>query len=74
MSNKEEREEAGTPNLIADVKLGLVIKIKQSFGIIIISFYYYSSTDSYYKVLIGSKMRKLKYLIMLSESYNLVLK
>lgn len=32
LSNPEEREEAGTPHLIADVKMGLAMNLKQSFG------------------------------------------
>lgn len=36
LSNPEEREEAGTPHLIADVRMGLAMNIKQSFGEILI--------------------------------------
>ena len=32
LSNREEREEGGTPNILGDVKLGLVVSMKQSFG------------------------------------------
>lgn len=32
LSNREEREESGTPNLIGDVKLGLVVHLHQSVG------------------------------------------
>lgn len=32
LSNREEREEGGTPNVVGDVKLGLAVNLKQSFG------------------------------------------
>jgi selenocysteine lyase/cysteine desulfurase/tRNA(Ile)-lysidine synthase TilS/MesJ len=32
LSNKEEREEGGTANVVGDIKLGLVVHIKQSIG------------------------------------------
>jgi len=32
LSNKEEREEGGTPYVIGDIKLGLVMHLKQKFG------------------------------------------
>eukprot|EP01038_Epipyxis_sp_PR26KG_P005776 gene5776-7974_t len=32
LSNREEREEAGTSNLIADIKIGLVMHVKRSIG------------------------------------------
>eukprot|EP00602_Paraphysomonas_sp_CaronLab_P001188 CAMPEP_0185020696 /NCGR_PEP_ID=MMETSP1103-20130426/3333_1 /TAXON_ID=36769 /ORGANISM="Paraphysomonas bandaiensis, Strain Caron Lab Isolate" /LENGTH=1106 /DNA_ID=CAMNT_0027551757 /DNA_START=21 /DNA_END=3341 /DNA_ORIENTATION=- len=32
LSNREEREEGGTPNIIGDVKLGLVVHLKQLVG------------------------------------------
>ena len=32
MSNREEREEGGTPDVIGDVKLGLVVALKQQFN------------------------------------------
>ena len=32
LDNREEREEGGTPNILGDVKLGLVVAMKQSFG------------------------------------------
>lgn len=32
LNNKEEREEPGTPNLLSDAKLGLVMHIKQTIG------------------------------------------
>ena len=32
LSNREEREEGGTPNILGDVKLGLVVAMKQSIG------------------------------------------
>ena len=33
LSNKEEREEGGTANVVGDIKLGLVVHIKQSIGV-----------------------------------------
>jgi selenocysteine lyase/cysteine desulfurase len=33
LSNREEREEGGTPNIIGDVKIGLVMHLKQSIGV-----------------------------------------
>jgi selenocysteine lyase/cysteine desulfurase len=32
LSNREEREEGGTPDVIGDVKLGLVVALKQQFN------------------------------------------
>ena len=32
LSNREEREEGGTPNILGDVKLGLVVHLKQTVG------------------------------------------
>ena len=32
LSNREEREEGGTPDILGDVKLGLIVSLKQSFG------------------------------------------
>ena len=32
LSNREEREEGGTPNIVGDIKLGLAVNLKQSFG------------------------------------------
>jgi selenocysteine lyase/cysteine desulfurase len=32
LSNREEREEGGTPNVLGDVKLGLVVHFKQLVG------------------------------------------
>ena len=32
LSNREEREEGGTPQLLADIKLGLVVHLQQSIG------------------------------------------
>ena len=29
---REEREEGGTPGILGDIKLGLVVLLKQSFG------------------------------------------
>ena len=34
LSNREEREEGGTPNVLGDVKLGLVVHLKQLIGTI----------------------------------------
>ncbi len=33
--NVEEREEGGTPDIIADIRLGLVMHVKQSIGVIL---------------------------------------
>jgi selenocysteine lyase/cysteine desulfurase len=33
LTNREEREEGGTPDILADVKLGLVVALKQSFNV-----------------------------------------
>lgn len=32
LANREEREEGGTPDLIADVRLGLALHLKQTAG------------------------------------------
>ena len=32
LSNTEEREEGGTPNILGDIRLGLVIRVKQDIG------------------------------------------
>ena len=33
LSNREEREEGGTPGIISDIRMGLVMHIKQSVGV-----------------------------------------
>jgi len=32
LSNREEREEGGTPDILGDIRLGLVVQVKESFG------------------------------------------
>ncbi len=32
MSNQEEREEGGTPDVVGDIRMGLVLHLKQSIG------------------------------------------
>lgn len=45
LANREEREEAGTPNIIGDVKMGLVMHMKQRIGEVVVSLIFVSHRD-----------------------------
>jgi selenocysteine lyase/cysteine desulfurase len=66
LSNKTEREEAGTPNLLGDVKLGLAMHVQSTIGISWIE-----REELHISHLIQSKLEKLERLVVLGRCGNI---